>query len=90
MRLSAKGLALTFGILGGGAMLCVGIANMAAPGYGVGFLKTMTSVYPGYHASGDVLDLLVGAGYGIADGGIAGLLTGWLYNHLTEVVEGGL
>jgi hypothetical protein len=63
---------------------------MAAPSYGAGFLKTMTSVYPGYYASRDVLDLLVGAVYGTVDGGIAGLLTGWLYNHLTELVEGGL
>ena len=89
MRLSAKALALTFGLLWGGAILCVGIVNMAAPDYGVDFLKTVSSVYPGFHASRGVLNLLVGTVYGIVDGGFGGLLTGWLYNRLAHSVETG-
>jgi CIC family chloride channel protein len=71
-------------------MLCVAVLNMAAPSYGIDFLKTMSSVYPGFHASRSVLDLLVGAVYGMVDGGIAGLLTGWLYNLMADSVKTGL
>ena len=60
---------------------------MAAPNYGVDFLKTMSSVYPGFHASRGILDLLVGTVYGILDGGIAGLLMGWIYNRLARQAE---
>ena len=90
MRLSTKALALTFGLLGGGAMLFVGIVNIAAPAYGTDFLRMMSSVYPGFHASRSVLDMLVGAVYGMVDGGIAGLLTAWLYNRMAGSAETGL
>lgn len=80
MRLSLKSLALALGLLWGGAVLCVGLANLAAPSYGVDFLKIMSSVYPGFHASRTILDVVVGALYGVGDGAIAGLLLGWLYN----------
>jgi hypothetical protein len=80
MPLSLKALAAAFRLLWGGAILCVGIVNLASPGYGVEFLKVMSSVYPGFQASRSVIDVLVGAVYGLVDGGIAGLLMGWLYN----------
>jgi hypothetical protein len=41
-------------------MLCVGIANMAAPIYGADFLRTMSSVYLGFRAARGILDHLVG------------------------------
>lgn len=80
MRLSVKGLALASGLLWGGGLLFAGILNLAGGTYGAEYLKVMSSLYPGYHASGTVGDLIVGALYGLVDGGIAGALFGWLYN----------
>ena len=88
MRLSLKSLSLTCGILWGGAMLSVGLVNLAYPSYGVEFLKLASSVYPGYHASLKVMDVLVGTGYGLVDGAIAGLLLGWLYNLFVPSSQG--
>lgn len=82
MRLSPKALALASGILWGGAILFVGLINLAAPSYGADYLKLMSSVYPGFHASRTFGDVLVGTGYGLVDGAIAGWLLGWLYNFL--------
>ena len=50
------------------------------PPYGEHFLLTISSVYPGYHASGSFLDVLAGTGYGLIDGGICGCIFAWLYN----------
>lgn len=80
MRLSTRALALASGILCGGAILFVGLINLAAPSYGADCLKVMSSVYPGFHASRTFGDVLVGTGYGLVDGAIAGWLLGWLYN----------
>ena len=83
MRLSLKSLSLTCGILWAGAILCVGLVNLVYPSYGMEFLKLVSSLYPGYHASLRVADVLVGTGYGLVDGAVAGLLLGWLYNLFT-------
>jgi len=80
MRLSVKALAITMGILWGGCMLLVGIINLAAPAYGLDFLRGMGSVYPGFFASRTFGDALLGAVYGFVDGAIAGWLLGLLYN----------
>lgn len=80
MRLSVKGLALAIGLLWAGCVFCVGIVNLIAPTYGVGFLQVISSIYPGYHNSGHFVDVLVGTGYAVVDGGIGGLITAWLYN----------
>jgi len=80
MRLSVKGLAISFGLLWGGMMLVVGLANLAAPSYGASFLHGMSSVYPGFRASGTFPDVLVGTGYALVDGGLGGFFFGWLYN----------
>jgi hypothetical protein len=80
MRLSLKSLTFACGLLWGGAILFVGLVNLASPTYGMEFLKLMSSVYPGFHNSCTFVDVLVGTGYGLVDGGIAGLLLGWLYN----------
>jgi hypothetical protein len=53
---------------------------MILPPYGEHLLMTMTSVYPGYHMTGTLPDLIVGTVYGMADGAGAGLIFGWLYN----------
>jgi hypothetical protein len=80
MRLSIKSLAFTCALLWGGALLTVGLINLAVPTYGLDFLRGMSSVYPGYHPSRSLLEVLIGAGYGVIDGAIGGLVFGWLYN----------
>ena len=80
MKLNLKALALTAGILWASAILIAGIANLIWSGYGVGFLQIMASVYPGYHASRSIGDLIVGTLYALVDGAICGLVFGWLYN----------
>lgn len=80
MRLSPKALALATGLIWAGGVLCVGLVNLIAPSYGAGFLQAVSSIYPGYHNSRDFLDVLVGTGYALVDGGIGGLILAWLYN----------
>lgn len=84
MQLSVKGLAIASALLWGGGILTVGLVNLAVPSYGVRYLELMSSLYPGFHGSGTLVDVLVGAGYGIVDGGIAGCLFGWIYNLFTR------
>ena len=80
MRLSVKGLAGASGILWGAGMLVVGLANLVWPSYGGAFLNLMRSVYPGFHFTRTVGDVLVGTGYALVDGAIAGAVFAWLYN----------
>ncbi|HUB81808.1 MAG TPA: DUF5676 family membrane protein [Bryobacteraceae bacterium] len=80
MRLSAKALAITSAILWGGCLLVVGLINLAAPSYGVDFLRGMSSVYPGFYHTRTFWDVLLGTVYGFVDGAIGGLIFGWLYN----------
>jgi len=81
MRLSVKALALATGIIWAGGILCVGLVNLATPSYGASFLQAVSSIYPGYHNTRHFLDVLVGTGYGLVDGGIGGLIFAWLYNR---------
>lgn len=81
MRLSLKAMAITFGVLWGACLLLVGLINLAAPSYGVEFLRGMGSVYPGFYSTRNFGDVLLGALYGAADGLIAGFVFGWLYNR---------
>jgi hypothetical protein len=83
MQLSLKALAIAFGLLWGGLLLAVGLANLAAPAYGLAFLHGMSSVYPGFHASGRLGDVLVGTGYALIDGALGGFFFGWLYNSFS-------
>ncbi len=80
MRLSLKSLAFACAVLSGGAILFFGLINLASASYGMEFLKVASSVYPGFHNSRTFVDVLVGTGYGLVDGAIAGFLLGWLYN----------
>lgn len=83
MRLSARSLAITFGLLWGGCLLVVGLINLAVPSYGAEFLSAMGSVYPGFYHSRTLLDVMFGTLYGFVDGAIGGWVFGWLYNHFT-------
>lgn len=80
MRLSPKAVAFATGIVWAAGILCVGLFNLASPSYGAGFLQAVSSIYPGYHNSHHFLDVLVGTGYGLVDGGIGGLVFAWIYN----------
>ena len=80
MRFSLKALAVVAALLWGGGVLFVGLVNLAAPSYGTIFLQCVSSVYPGFHNSRTFIDVLVGTGYALVDGAVAGLLFGWLYN----------
>ncbi len=80
MKLNLKALALTAGILWALAVFFVGVLNLIWSGYGVAFLQLVASIYPGYHATGSVGDLIVGALYALVDGAICGLVFGLFYN----------
>ena len=79
MRVSIKAIALTPALLWGGCLLVVGLINLADPQYGSEFLRMMSSVYPGADTARTFGRVILGAIYGFIDGGIAGLLFGWLY-----------
>jgi hypothetical protein len=83
MRLNVKGLALAAGILWGAAVLGVTLANLLWPAYGTAFLQVMASVYPGYSGERHVRQVLIGTGYALVDGGVAGAVMAWLYNRLS-------
>ena len=80
MTLSIKSLAITSASLWGGGVLFVALVNLAVPSYGTAFLQCVSSIYPGFHNSRHILDILVGTGYALFDGGVGGALFGWLYN----------
>lgn len=80
MRLSVKSLAITAGLLWAGCLLAVGLLNLASATYGETFLRGMSSIYPGFHASRTFVDVIVGTCYALLDGAVAGLLFGWIYN----------
>jgi hypothetical protein len=80
MRLSLKGLALSVGLLWGGALFVIAVLDLIFPLYGFAFLHVMRSVYPGYAASRGLVGVLVLTLYGVVDGAICGALLGWLYN----------
>jgi len=84
MQLSVKALSIVVGLLWGGAILAVGLANLAVPSYGLAFLQGMSSIYPGFHASRTFTDVLVGTGYALVDGAVGGLVFGWLYNFFAR------
>ena len=82
MRLSVKVMTVVSAILWGGCLLFVGLVNLGAPSYGADFLRMMSSVYPGFHNTRTVGEVILGTIYGLADGAIAGCLFGWLYNRI--------
>jgi len=84
MKFNVKGLAMASGILWGVAMLGMGLANLIWGSYGQQFLQTIASVYPGYHATRSVAEVIVGTLYGFVDGLIAGAVFAWLYNQFAR------
>jgi hypothetical protein len=85
MRLSIKGTAIAAGLLWGGALLLVGLINLARPEYGTNFISMMSSVYPWFHSTHTVASVVIGTVDGFIDGVIAGCLFGWLYNAMVDI-----
>lgn len=88
MTLSVRSLAIVSALLWGGGVLFVGLVNLAAPSYGSAFLQCVSSIYPGFHNSRSLLDVLVGTGYALFDGAVGGALFGWLYNFFSRGSRG--
>jgi hypothetical protein len=84
MKLSVKALALAGGLLWGSCILLVGLVNLAYPAYGAAVLQWASSIYPGFHNSRTFVDVLVGTGYALVDGGIGGAVFAWLYNAFSK------
>jgi len=82
MKLNPKALALTFGILWGGAVLVVALLNQLWPSYGGAFLGLVSSIYPGF-TPGGIGAAIVGALYALLDGAVCGLVVAWLYNRFS-------
>ncbi len=85
MRLSLKATAIAAALLWGGAMLCVGLINLVDPNYGINFIQLTSSVYPWFHASRTMANVLLGTVDGLIDGAIAGLIFALLYNAVTSI-----
>jgi len=83
MKLNIRAVSITAAILWAASILIVGIAHSIWGDYGAAFLEIAASLYPGYHASGTIADLVVGTIYGFVDGLIFGAVFAWLYNRLS-------
>ena len=85
MQLSLKATAIAAGLVWGGAILIVGLINLADPSYGMSFIQMTSSVYPWFHASRSVGNVIIGTVDGLIDGAIAGLIFALLYNAVTNI-----
>jgi hypothetical protein len=82
MKLNLKALVVSLTVLWGGCVFLAGLANLIWTGYAAAFLNLLASIYPGYHASATLGDLVVGTLYAALDGAAGGLIFGCLYNYL--------
>ena len=87
MRFNIKAMAITLGLLWGGAMFFALTGNWltgGAGGYAEAFIDVMASVYPGLTSDPGVSSVIVGTLYGALDGAIAGAIVAWLYNTVLD------
>ncbi len=84
MKLNVKAFALAAGLIWGGAILFVGLANMIWPPYGQALLQLAASVYPGYTPGTGLGSVITGTVFGLVDGAIGGAIFAWLYNLLAK------
>ena len=84
-RLSLKAMAIAAGILWSGGILFVGVINLIFPSYGSDFIQLTSSVYPWFHDTRSIVNVMIGTIDGFIDGAVAGLLLAWLYNAFVRV-----
>jgi hypothetical protein len=84
IKFNTKALAFASAVVWGFVMLAVGVTNLVAGNYGQQFLHAMSSVYPGYHDTRSIPEVIVGTLYGPCDGFIGGAVIAWLYNHFAK------
>jgi hypothetical protein len=84
MKLNIKALALAGAIFWGVSVLLVGMANLIWVGYAQRFLEGLASIYPGYHATRSLAEVVVVTLYAAVDGVIGGIVFGGLYNLLCK------
>lgn len=84
MKLSVGAFALAVGIIWAAGLLVLGLLNLAYPPYGKVMLDMATSIYPGYHATGGLGDLVIGVLYAFVDGAVCALILALLYNAFTR------
>lgn len=84
MRLNSVALGAAAALIWGAAILVVACANLIWPPYGRDFLDLVASIYPGYHPGPGAGSVVTGTFYGLVDGGIGGVVFGWLYNLLAR------
>ena len=82
MKLNVKGFGSAMAILFALVAFFTALANLLFPAYGVGFLKVLDSIYPGYTFGkwgfGGVIVVTL---YAAVDGFIVGIVGAWLYNR---------
>ncbi len=81
MKLNLKALALTSGLLWGGAV-CFATLWLIALGYEGTVIRQLDHFYFGYSFS--VVGAFIGLAWGFVDGAIGGALFAWLYNKLAS------
>ena len=68
MKLSVKAAAITGAVLWGGVVFFVAVVNLVWADYGIAFLEVADSIYPGYHATPTIGNVVVVTLYAILDG----------------------
>jgi len=83
MSLNGKAMAVAAAVLWGAAVF---VATLTAALRGAGeHLGHLAAVYPGYQVS--YLGSLIGLGYGLVTGAVAGALLAWLYNKMSHTAQ---
>jgi hypothetical protein len=84
MKINIGAAAASMALLWGGAVLTVGLINLARPRYGKFFLRGVASVYPGYKDKAEPAQVAIGTAYALVDGAACGAIYGWLYNQFAK------
>ncbi len=83
MKLNARALGFTLGIIWGIAILITTLIALWSTGaYGRSFLYMLASIYPGYSVT--IVGSFLGLCYGFADGFVFGWLTAKIYNFFAK------